>query len=438
MQRINIGLIGLGTIGTGVVKVLKENSSIIRERAGEIVLKKVADRDIHRDRGIKLDEGVLTEDAMDVINDPEIQVVIELIGGTTDAKRYILEALGKGKHVVTANKALLSTHGREVFSKAAKAGLDIGFEASVGGGIPIIKAMREGLVANRIESIYGIINGTANYILSRMTNDGGRFEDVLKKAQEKGYAEKDPAYDIEGVDTAHKLAILISLAWGVHIRLEDIYTEGISRITQLDMKFAKEFGYRIKLLAIAKSDDGRIEARVHPTMVPAAHPLASVDGVFNAIHLRGNAVGPVMFYGLGAGMMPTASAVLADVVDICRNIQKGVANRLPAMPFSEGEKGAARLKDISDLNAQYYLRFFALDRPGVLSKLSGVLGSHNISISSVIQKDRKIGGAVPLVIVTHNALERELRSAVQEIEKLDIIHDKPIYIRIEENIGAAN
>lgn len=438
MQRINIGLIGLGTIGTGVVKVLKENSAIIRERAGEIVLKKVADRDILRDRGIKLDEGVLTEDAMDVINDPEISVVIELIGGTTDAKRYILEALGKGKHVVTANKALLSTHGREVFSKAAKAGLDIGFEASVGGGIPIIKAMREGLVANRIESIYGIINGTANYILSRMTNDGGRFEDVLKKAQEKGYAEKDPAYDIEGVDTAHKLAILISLAWGVHIRLEDIYTEGISRITQLDMKFAKEFGYRIKLLAIAKSDDGRIEARVHPTMVPAAHPLASVDGVFNAIHLRGNAVGPVMFYGLGAGMMPTASAVVADVVDICRNIQKGVANRLPAMPFSEGESGMARLKDISDLNAQYYLRFFALDRPGVLSKLSGVLGSHNISISSVIQKDRKIGGAVPLVIVTHNALERELRSAVQEIEKLDIIHDKPIYIRIEENIGAAN
>ena len=438
MNKINIGLIGLGTIGTGVVKVLKENSSIIRERVGEIVLKKVADRDIHRDRGIKLDEGVLTEDAMDVINDPEIQVVIELIGGTTDAKRYILDALGKGKHVVTANKALLSTHGREIFSKAAKAGLDIGFEASVGGGIPIIKAMREGLVANRIESIYGIINGTANYILSRMTNDGGRFEDVLKKAQEKGYAEKDPAYDIDGVDTAHKLAILISLAWGVHIRLEDIYTEGISRITQLDMKFAKEFGYRIKLLAIAKSDDGRIEARVHPTMVPAAHPLASVDGVFNAIHLRGNAVGPVMFYGLGAGMMPTASAVLADVIDICRNIRKGVANRLPAMPFSEGEKSAARLKDISDLNAQYYLRFFALDRPGVLSKLSGVLGSHNISISSVIQKDRKIGGAVPLVIVTHNALEREIRSAVQEIEKLDIIHDKPIYIRIEENIGAAN
>ncbi len=438
MQRINIGLIGLGTIGTGVVKVLKENSSIIRERAGEIVLKKVADRDILRDRGIKLDEGVLTVDAEDVINDPEISVVIELIGGTTDAKRYILDAIGKGKHVVTANKALLSMYGREIFSKAAEAGVDIGFEASVGGGIPIIKAMREGLVANRIESIYGIINGTANYILSRMTNDGGRFEDVLKKAQEKGYAEKDPAYDIEGVDTAHKLAILISLAWGVHIRLEDIYTEGISRITQLDMKFAKEFGYRIKLLAIAKSDDGRIEARVHPTMVPAAHPLASVDGVFNAIHLRGNAVGPVMFYGLGAGMMPTASAVLADVVDICRNIQKGVANRLPAMPFSEGESGAARLKDISDLNAQYYLRFFALDRPGVLSKLSGVLGAHNISISSVIQKDRKIGGAVPLVIVTHNALERELRSAVQEIEKLDIIHDKPIYIRIEENIGAAN
>ncbi len=439
MQRINIGLIGLGTIGTGVVRVLKENSAVIRERAGcEVVLKKAADRDILRDRGFRLDEGVLTTDAMEVINDPDISVVIELIGGTTDARRYILEALGRGKHVVTANKALLSTHGREVFSKAAESGMDIGFEASVGGGIPIIKAMREGLAANRIESIYGIINGTSNYILSRMTNDGGRFEDVLKKAQEKGYAEKDPAYDIEGVDTAHKLAILISLAWGAHIRLEDIYTEGISRITQLDIKFAREFGFRIKLLAIAKCEDGSVEARVHPTMVPAAHPLAAVDGVFNAIHLRGNAVGPVMFYGLGAGMMPTASAVLADVVDICRDMRKGVAGRLHVMPYAEGESGAARIKDIAALDSPYYLRFFALDRPGVLSRLSGVLGAHNISISSVIQKDRKIGGAVPLVIVTHNALERELRSAVAEIEKLDIIHDKPMYIRIEENIGAAN
>ncbi|MBI5345202.1 MAG: homoserine dehydrogenase, partial [Deltaproteobacteria bacterium] len=310
MKKINVGLIGFGTVGTGVVRVLKENASVIRERTGcDIVLKKVADKDTSRDRGVRLDDGVLVSDASVIINDPEIQVVIELVGGTGVAKDFIMDALSRGKHVVTANKALLSTHGKEIFMKAAASGLDVGFEASVGGGIPIIKAVREGLVANRIESIYGIINGTANYILSKMTNDGGRFEDVLRRAQEKGYAETDPSYDVDGIDTAHKLAILISLGWGAYMRFEDIYTEGIRGITQLDIRFAKEFGYRIKLLAIAKAVDGEIEARVHPTMIPEAHPLAAVDGVYNAIHLRGNAVGPAMFYGLGAGMMPTASAV---------------------------------------------------------------------------------------------------------------------------------
>lgn len=438
-DRIYAGLIGFGTVGTGVVKVLKENASLIKDRLGcELVLKRVADKDTVRDRGVRLDDGVLTPDAMDIINDPEISIVIELVGGTGIAKTFIMEALEKGKHVVTANKALLSTHGKEIFRKAAEKKLDMGFEASVGGGIPVIKALREGLAANRIESIYGIINGTANYILSKMTNEGGKFEDVLRRAQEKGYAEADPSYDVDGIDTAHKLAILINLAYGTYIDIKDIYTSGISSISQHDIKFAKEFGYRIKLLAIAKSDDGKIEARVHPTMVPAQHPLSTVDGVYNAIHLRGNAVGSVMLYGLGAGMMPTASAVVADLMDIARNMRKGITERITPLAYTAEAVKAVALKPIDSLEIPYYIRFLAVDKPGALSKISGVLGAHNISISSVIQKDRKIGGAVPLVILTHNALERELRSAIEEIQQMDIIHDKIVYIRIEENLGAAN
>lgn len=439
MKKINVGLIGFGTVGTGVVKVLRDNAGVIKDRLGaEVALKKIADTDVSRDRGVKLDDGVLVKDAYEVINDPDISVVIELVGGTGVAKNFILAALDAGKHVVTANKALLSTHGKEIFKKASEKKLDVYFEASVGGGIPVIKALREGLAANKIESIYGIINGTANYILSKMTNDGGRFEDVLRKAQEKGYAEADPSYDVDGIDTAHKLAILINLAFGSNVRLEDIYTEGIRSITQHDIKFAKEFGYRIKLLAIAKSVDGSVEARVHPTMIPASHPLASVDGVYNAVHLRGNAVGPVMLWGLGAGMMPTASAVVADVIDICRNILNKASQRVPLPSFSEEAGRAIKIKDTNSLELPYYMRFSAIDKPGVLSKISGVLGGHNISILSVIQKDRKVGGAVPLVIVTHNALERELRAAVAEIETLDIILEKVVYVRIEENLGAAN
>lgn len=438
-RRINAGLIGFGTVGTGVVKVLKENADAIAAKLGcELVLKKVADRDLTKDRGVRLADGVLTADARDIINDPDISIVIELVGGTGVAKDFILEAFERGKHVVTANKALLSTHGKEIFGKAAEKGVDIGFEASVGGGIPVIKALREGLAANKIESIYGIINGTANYILSKMTNEGGKFEDVLRRAQEKGYAEADPTYDIEGVDTAHKLAILINLAYGTHIRLEDIYTEGITSISQLDIKFAKEFGYRIKLLAITKSVEGKIEARVHPTMIPAQHPLATIDGAYNGIYLKGNAVGSVLLYGMGAGMMPTASAVVADLMDIARNISTGAVRRVPPLSCPEEEARPVVIRETESVEMPYYIRFLAMDKPGVLSKISGVLGSHNISISSMIQRDRKVGGAVPLVILTHNALERELRAAVAEISKMDIIHDKIVYIRIEENLGAAN
>lgn len=439
VNRINVGLIGFGTVGTGVVRVLKENASVIKDKLGcELVLKRIADRDTTRDRGVKLDEGVLTTDAAEVINDPEISIIIELVGGTGIARDFIMDAIGSGKHVVTANKALLSTHGKEIFKKASEKGVDIGFEASVGGGIPVIKALREGLAANRIESIYGIINGTANYILSKMTNEGGKFEDVLRRAQEKGYAEADPTYDVEGIDTAHKLAILINLAFGTYIGLKDIYTEGISRINQLDIKFAKEFGYRIKLLAITKSIDGRIEARVHPTMIPANHPLANIDGAFNGIYLKGNAVGPVMLYGMGAGMMPTASAVVADLMDIARNINTGAVHRIPALSYSDSAVREVAIKETDSLEIPYYMRFLAADKPGVLSNISGVLGRHNISISSVIQRDRKIGGSVALVILTHHAVEKELMAALAEIEKMDTIHEKPVYIRIEENLGAAN
>jgi homoserine dehydrogenase len=437
-MAINVGLIGFGTVGTGVVRILKENASAIRDKLGcEVSLKRIADLDIKTDRGVKVEKGILTEKADDVINDPDISIVIELIGGTTVAKDFILSSFKKGKHVVTANKALLSTHGPEIFQAAVDKSLAIGFEASVGGGIPIIKALREGLSANRIESIYGIINGTANYILTKMESEGRKFEEVLAIAQEKGYAELDPTYDVEGIDTAHKLAILINLAYGTYSSLDSIYTEGISRITELDVKFAKEFGYRIKLLAIAKESDGGIEARVHPTMVPESHPLAKVDGVFNAVFLHGNAVGDTMFYGRGAGMMPTASAVVADVMDISRDIVKGSPPRLTPLSYSEKAIKGVKIKDMDDLELPYYLRFSAVDKPGVLSKISGVLGSHNISISSVIQKGRKLGEAVPLVITTHNALEKELRLAVAEIEKLDVVVDRVMFIRIEESLGEA-
>ena len=436
MQKLNIGLIGFGTVGTGVVKVLKENAKVIQERLGaEIVLKKIADKDTTRDRGVEVDKSVLTMDANDIINDPSINIVIELVGGIEPAKTFIIKALKNKKHVVTANKALLSQHGEEIFKTAQGNGVDIGFEARVGGGIPIIKALKEGLVANKINSIYGIINGTANYILSKMTNEGGKFEDVLKKAQEKGYAEADPTYDVEGIDTAHKLAILINLAYGTYIKLGDIYTEGISKITPLDIKFAKEFGYKIKLLAIAKEEGGEIEARVHATMIPATHLLSTVDGVYNAIHLKGNAVGSVMFYGRGAGMMPTASAVLADVVDICRNINKNAAQRVSPLSYTEEAVRNVEIRHIENLEIPYYLRFSVLDKPGVLSRISGVLGNHNISILSVMQKDRKVGGSVPIVIMTHHAKEKELMAALKEIDKMDVVLDKTVYLRIEENLG---
>lgn len=426
---INIGIIGFGTVGTGTAKILLKNRSLLKERTGiDINLRKIADIDIARDRGLKLPKGVLIRNADELINDPDIQIVVELIGGTTIARELMLKAIKNGKHVVTANKALLATYGKEIFSAAQKANVEVGFEASVAGGIPIIKVVREGLVANRIKAVYGIINGTTNYILTKMTEEKAEFSDVLKEAQRLGYAEADPTYDIEGIDSAHKLAILASLAYGSQFSLKDVYREGISRISPMDIEFARELGYKLKLLAIAKETDGKVELRVHPTMVPEEYLISKVDGVFNAVYVEGDAVGSTLYYGRGAGDMPTGSAVVSDIVDISRNIINKSIGRIPVMPRSQKVKSLMKMEDVCSM---YYFRFSALDKPGVLSKISGILGKYNISIASVIQKGRKAGKAVPLVVLTHMAKEKGVVKAVREINKLYVVAGKTVIIRVE-------
>ncbi len=426
---INIGIIGFGTVGSGTVKILLGNSDILRERLGfEINLKRIVARNIRKDRGIEVPEGVLTTDVHAVLDDPDIRIVVELIGGISPAKDYILKAIANGKHVVTANKALLATEGNEIFSAARKAGVEIGFEASVAGGIPIIKVIREGLVANRIKAVYGIINGTSNYILTKMTEENVEFSDALKEAQRLGYAEADPSLDIEGSDSAHKLAILAFLAYGIPFPFKEIYTEGISQISPLDIGFASEFGYKIKLLAIAKSTDGGIELRVHPTMIPKDYLISKVDGPFNAVYIDGDATGSTLYYGRGAGSLPTGSAVVSDIVNIARDIRKNVRERLPLIVKTAKD---VRIKPIEDITSMYYFRFSALDKPGVLSKISGILGNYNISIASVIQKGRKVGEAVPLVVLSHEAKERDVRQALEEIDRLQVVMGKTTFIRVE-------
>lgn len=426
---INVGIIGFGIVGSGTAKVLLEHKDILRERLGfEINLKRIADLDIERDRGIKVPEGVLTTDVNMIFNDPDIQIVVELIGGIRPAKDFIMKAIQNGKHVVTANKALLATEGTDIFDAAYKAGVEVGFEASVAGAIPIIKVMKEGLVANRIKAVYGIINGTSNYILTKMTEEGVEFSDALKEAQKLGYAEADPTLDIEGIDTAHKLTILATLSYGIPLSYNSIHIEGISKISLQDIGFASELGYKVKLLAIAKESEGEIELRVHPTMLPKEYLISKVDGPFNAIYVEGDATGSTLYYGRGAGSVPTGSAVVSDIVDIARNIQKNAIGRVPTIPKISRD---TRIKKIDDVISKYYFRFSALDRPGVLSKISGILGNYNISIASVIQKGRKIGEAVPLVVLTHEAKEKDVRQAVNEIDQLSVVMDKTVFIRVE-------
>lgn len=436
MKEIKVGLIGFGTVGTGVVKILQKNSRLIEKRLGaRIRIKRIADIDINRDRGIKLKPGLLTPDAGDIIEDPEIDIVIELIGGIEPAKSIILKAIRRKKHIVTANKALLALHGDEIFNEANRFGVDVNFEASVGGGIPIIRSIKEGLVANRIHSIFGILNGTSNYILSKMTDEGKAFREVLKEAQEKGYAEADPTYDVEGIDAAHKLSILIRLAFGTPIDFREIFIRGISEITPLDIQFSREFGYKIKLLAIAKIDRGKLEARVHPTMIPEGHMLSTVDGVFNAIYVRGDAIGPILFYGQGAGQMPTGSAVVSDIVELSRNILvRTSGRRVPLLSYHEPSIERIPLKKMQEIVMPFYIRFSAIDKPGVLSKISGILGKHDISIASVIQKGRKVNGAVPIVMMTHEAREENIYRAIKEIDRLGVIMGKTVYIRVEDEL----
>lgn len=426
---INVGIIGFGTVGTGTARILLQNRRLLRERTGmDIRLRKIADIDIKRDRGIRLPKGVLTNTADSLIADPDIDIIVELIGGTTIAKEIMLKAIRNGKHVVTANKALLATHGREIFQAAARSGVRVGFEASVAGGIPIIKVISEGLVANRIRSIYGIINGTTNYILSKMSDEHAGFAEVLQEAQRLGYAEADPTYDIEGIDSAHKLSLLASLAYGTQFSLKDVYREGISWISAMDIEFARELGYKLKLLAITKETDGKIELRVHPTMVPEELLISKVDGVFNAVYVEGDAVGSTLYYGRGAGDMPTGSAVVSDIVDIAYNIVNKVTVQRPL--FSKDAPRRDLLK-MDDVRSMYFFRFSALDKPGVLSKISGILGKHNISIASVIQKERREGKAVPLVVLTHRAREKDVRSAIRAIDTLPVVAGKTVFIRVE-------
>ena len=428
MKTINVGLLGLGTVGSGVFKLFQEHADLLDRRVGaKLRIKKVAVRSAPR---IPVDPKLVTTDATTVISDPTIDIVVELIGGTDVAKKLCLGAVENGKHLVTANKALLAEHGLEIYRAAAERLVDLGFEASVCGAIPIIRSVKEGLVANRILSIMGIVNGTTNYILTKMTETGQAFASTLAEAQAKGYAEADPTLDVGGIDAAHKLQILASLAYGGYIRFADIYIEGIQMVEAVDIAFARELGYRIKLLAIAKEDGDGLEVRVHPTMIPEAHLLASVGGVYNAVNIRGDSCGSLMFSGRGAGQMPTASSVVADIVEIAHNIVYHRPARAALLPTSV--VGAeVRLKPIDQISSRYYLRVMAVDKPGVLSRVSGVLADHDISIASMLQKGRDEAAAVPIVMLTHEAIEGNMRRARARLGELDVVAQEPFCIRVE-------
>lgn len=432
-MSINIGIIGFGTVGSGTVEVLIRNQELISKRIGQdIRIKKIADLDIETDRGIPIDKDILTTDAMEVITDPEIHIVVELIGGTTTAKELIISAMKMGKHVVTANKALLAEYGSEIYEAARRYGVCLGFEASVAGGIPIIGILKGGLSANRISSVLGILNGTSNYILTRMKREGLSYKEVVNEAVRLGIAEDPPTLDVDGTDAAHKLAIIVSLISGFPVSYKQIYKEGITEITPDDIRFADEFGYAIKLLAIARSHGDYIEARVHPTMIPKENLLANVDEVFNAIYLEGDFVGPNLYYGLGAGRRPTGSAVVSDIITLARHIIDGKGGIIPPLGFQKDVKEPVKIQPIDELKSRYYFRVSAVDRPGVLSAISGILGKYQISIESVIQKGRrkKESDSVPIVMLTHEAIEKDVRKAISEIDRLDVVTGKTVVIRV--------
>lgn len=429
IKTINVGLVGYGTVGTGVAKILFENAEEITDRTGlKLNLARVVDKDTTGKRDFSLPEGILTDDLDAILQDQSIGIVLELVGGTTFAKDLQLKLLAAGKHVVTANKALLAEHGPELYRAAEKTGKCIAFEASCCGGIPIVIALRSGLAANDISGLYGIFNGTCNYILSNMTLNGADFNDVLREAQEKGFAEADPTLDINGMDTAHKLAILAGLAFNRHFSMDDIYVEGIENIDIVDIRSALEMGYLLKLLAIAEKDDqGKVSLRVHPSFIQEHCPLAQVEGPFNAVSIFGNAVGNTMYFGRGAGMMATASAVVADIIDIAL----GNSQRLFERMHFTGNSSEDHLKPIEDIDSRFYVRIMAKDKPGVFAQYAQVLGKHQINISGIIQHEW-IGpnNTVPVVITTHLTQQKNMTDALSELEQLEVINGKPICIRI--------
>lgn len=432
-KEICVGLLGCGTVGAGVAKILTGRAELIKDRVGvSIRLAKVADPRPEAGDGLGLSEGVFTNDAQAVVDDPAIPVIVELIGGEGIARKLVTEALGRGKTVVTANKALIASHGDELYKAALKGGGDLFFEAGVGGCMPVIKSLRESLAGNRVESVFGILNGTCNYILSRMTQEGISYSTALAEAKDRGYAEADPTLDVSGMDTVHKLAIVICLSFGTRVNYKDIFVEGIERISPMDISIAREFGYRIKLLAITKNLGDAVEGRVHPTMIPENDLIASVNGAMNAVKIVGDATGEMVLYGAGAGRMPTASAVISDIVDAVRNILAGGKNRVPIYAFQPKYIKKLPIIPMGDVSTRYYMRFAASDRPGVLSKISGALGNHSISIQSVHQKGRKSEGAVPIVLLTHSAMEKRVRAALNEISRLDVVQGSPVLIRIED------
>lgn len=431
MREISIGLIGAGTVGGGVVKVLSNRLNSIRNDLGlPVKLARIADKVTSRFQQLPVGDAVCSADAMDIINDESIDIVIELVGGTTFARKLVMEALQKKKHVITANKALIAEYGPEIFECAEKNGVSLYFEASVGGGMPVIKAIREGLVGNNIFSVKTIINGTCNYILTRMSEDGLAFETVLKQAQEKGYAEADPTLDVGGGDTGHKVAIMASLISSGYVAYDKISKEGITTISSEDIAFAKELGYTIKLLGIINKGPGDkpLDVRVHPAMLHTNHILASVSDVFNAVLLEGDAVGQILLYGRGAGEMPTASAVVSDIIDVARNIASGNTIRIPMNYYNENRTIAIRAMDT--ITSRYYLRFTVMDKPGVLASITSYLGDQGISIASVIQKEGYADNSVPVIILTHTASEHGIRTAIKAIEAMDYIRDKTQIIRI--------
>ncbi|WKJ88813.1 homoserine dehydrogenase [Methylomonas montana] len=433
MKPVTVGVLGLGTVGGGTVNVLKRNAGEIARRAGrEIVVTRASARDLSRARICDTDGIALTSDPFEIVNDPNIDVVVELIGGYDLAKQLVLTAIGNGKHVVTANKALIALHGNEIFAEASKKGVMVMFEAAVAGGIPIIKAIREGLAGNRIKWLAGIINGTGNFILTEMRDKGRDFADVLAEAQALGYAEADPTFDVEGIDAGHKLTILASIAFGIPLQFEKVFTEGITKITRLDVEYAEALGYRIKNLGIARKTDAGIELRVHPTLIPKRRLIANVDGVMNAVLVCGDAVGPTLYYGAGAGAEPTASAVVADLVDVVRAMTSDPENRVPHLAFQADAIVDIPVLPADEIKTAYYLRLTAEDKPGVLADVSRILAAHNISIEALIQKEPLQGEtSVPIIMLTQLTLEKEMNAAIAAIEALATVSGKVARIRLE-------